>query len=85
MYNFFFFFKGKTIYLIKTNIVKEVFAAIICHNDELSSSLTWVDCLQMDWEDFILLAESNQILLKFILLSFSTFKYLVGIYEKTEL
>ena len=59
-------------------------AAIIYHNDELSSSLTWLDCLQIDWEDFILLAESNQIILKncFILI---LFKYLVALYQKTEL
>ena len=34
-------------------------AAIICHNDELSLSLTWLDCLQLDSEGFILLAESK--------------------------
>ena len=39
-------------------------SAIICHNDELSLSLTWLDSLQIDWEGFILLEESNQILLK---------------------
>ena len=37
------------------------YAAIICHKDELSSSssLTLLDCLQTDSEDFILLAESK--------------------------
>ena len=42
----------------------ETRAAIICHNDELSSSLGWLDCLLTDSEVFILSAEINQILLK---------------------
>ena len=64
------------------------YAAIICHKDELSSSssLAWFDCLQTDSEDFILLAESNQILFKisFILILW-TFKYLIALYQKTDL
>ena len=51
--------------------VLQVYAAIICHNDELSSRVTWLDCLQIYWEGFILLAESSQILLNFFLFSFS--------------
>ena len=39
-------------------------ATIICHFDELSSSLTWLDCLGIDSEGFIFFAEINQILLK---------------------
>ena len=35
---------------------------MICRNDDLS--LTELDCLQIDLEDFILFAEINQILLK---------------------
>ena len=37
---------------------------IICRNDDLRLSLTGLDCLQIDSEDFILFAEINQILLK---------------------
>ena len=39
-------------------------AETICHNDELSSSLSWLDCSQTDSEFFTLLAEISQILLK---------------------
>ena len=42
----------------------QVYAAIVCRNDELTSSLTWLDNLHIDSESFILLAESNPILLK---------------------
>ena len=54
--------------------------------DELSSSLTWLFTV-IDWEDFILLSESNQILLKIYLFSFSSkpCKYLLALYQKTEL
>ena len=46
-------------------------AAIICHNDELSLSMSWLDCLLTDSEDFILFSEINQIFSKFILFPFS--------------
>ena len=59
---------------------------IICNNDELSLSLTWPDCLQIDSEAFILFVEINQILLKIsfipILLAFM---YLVAVFQKTQL
>ena len=53
---------------------------IMCHNHELSSTMSWVGCLQKDSELFILFAERSQILLKIsaipILL---TFIYLVAL------
>ena len=56
---------------------------IICNNDDLSLSLTWPDCLQIDSDAFILVVEINQILLKIyftpILLAFM---YLVAIFQK---
>ena len=56
--------------------------ATIFHNDELSTSLTWHDCLQIDPEGFILLAESNQIITKiYFILILLTFIYLVGSYR----
>ena len=56
--------------------ILQYIAVIICQNDKLSSSLTWLDCLQIDSGGFILLAESNQILLRisFILIPL-TFMY----------
>ena len=36
------------------------YVRIICHNDDLS--LTWLDCLQIDSEGFILFAEIKKIL-----------------------
>jgi hypothetical protein len=51
-----------------------IIAAIICHNDELSSILTWLDCLHIDLEGFTLFPENNQILLKiYFILLLSTF------------
>ena len=37
---------------------------IMCRNHELSSTMSWVDCLIPDAELFILFAENSQILLK---------------------
>ena len=37
---------------------------IMCRNDELSSTMSWVGCLLKDSELFILFAENSQILLK---------------------
>ena len=37
---------------------------IMCRNDELSSTMSWVDCLLKGSELFILFAENSQILLK---------------------
>ena len=55
-----------------------IIAAIICHNDELSLNLTWLYFLQIDSEGFILLAESNQTVLKiYFILSLLTFMDLV--------
>ena len=53
--------------------------AIICHNDELSLSLTWLDCLPTDSEIFFILFAENFIP---ILL---TIMYLVALYQETEL
>ena len=36
------------------------FVTIMCHNDELSSTLSWVGCLLPDSKLFILFAESSQ-------------------------
>ena len=38
--------------------------SIICRNDELNSTMSWVGCLLKDSELFILFAENSQILLK---------------------
>ena len=64
-----------------------LFVAIICHGDELSSSLclSWLGCLLTDSELFILFAENSQSLLKIsvipILLTFT--KYLVALNQQT--
>ena len=42
----------------------ETIVTIICRNDELSSTMSWVGCLPKDSELFILFAENTQILLK---------------------
>ena len=64
----------------------ETSVAIICHNDELSSSLRWLDCLLTDSEVFILSAEINQVLLKISFIPILlTFMYLVALYQKSEL
>ena len=42
----------------------ETIVTIICRNDELSSTMSWVGCLLKDSELFILFAENIQILLK---------------------
>ena len=69
---------------------EQLFATIICQFDELS--LTSLDCLQIDSEDFFLFAEINQILLKiyFILFPFPfmQFMYISSctlLYQKTKL
>ena len=62
-------------------VEEQLNATIICQFDELS--LTWLDCLQIDSEDFILFSEINQILLKLffipISLTFMQFMYLVAL------
>ena len=47
----------------------------------------WLDCLQINWKDFILLwLGSNQILLKiYFIVILLTVKYLVTLYQKIEL
>ena len=60
------------------------YVRIICHNDDLS--LTWLDCLQIDSEGFILFAEINQMLLKISFIPILiTFMHLVALYQKAEL
>ena len=50
----------------------------MCHNDELSSTMSWVGCLLKDSELFILFAENSQILLKISVIPILlTFIYLV--------
>ena len=67
--------------------MEQIYTAIICHNDEPSSSFTWLDCLQTDSDVFILLSESNQAaLLKiYFILILLTVMYQVAIYQKIEL
>ena len=49
-----------------------VFMTIMCSNDELSSTLSWVCCLLKNSELFILFAINSQILLKnFVISTFS--------------
>ena len=50
---------------------------------ELSSILSWLDCLLTDLEVFILFAEINQIILKIYFIPILlTFMYLVALYKK---
>ena len=42
---------------------------IMCLNDELSSTMSWVGCLLKDSKLFILFAENSQILLKISVIS----------------
>ena len=49
---------------VATGKEKELCVTIMCHNDELSWTMSWVDCLLKDSELFILFAENSQILLK---------------------
>ena len=52
----------------------------MCCNDELSSTMSWVDCLLKDSELFILFAENSQILLKISVIKIIwTFIYLVAL------
>ena len=53
---------------------------IMCRNDELSSTMSWVGCLLKDSELFILFAENSQILLKISVIPILwTFIYLVAL------
>ena len=49
---------------VKFNLEKHSYVTIICHNDDLSLSFTWLDCLLITSEGFIFFAEINQVLLK---------------------
>ena len=54
--------------------------AIMCRNDELSSTMSWVGCLLKDSKLFILFAENSQILLKISVIPILlTFIYLVAL------
>ena len=44
---------------------------IMCHNDEFSYTMIWVNCLLKDSEFFILFAENSQSFSKFPLFPFS--------------
>ena len=57
-----------------------VFMTIMCSNDELSSTLSWVCCLLKNSELFILFAINSQILLKISVIPILlTFIYLVAL------
>jgi len=57
-----------------------MFVTIMCRNDELSSTMSWVGCLLKDSELFILFAENSQILLKISVIPILlTFIYLVAL------
>ena len=52
---------------------------IMCRNDELSLTMSWVGCLLKDSELFILFAENSQILLKISVITILlSFMYLVA-------
>ena len=54
---------------------------IMCCNDELTSTMSWVGCLLKDAEIFILFAENSQIFLKLSVITILlTFIYLVALY-----
>ena len=56
---------------------------VIHQNDELSSSLSWLDSLPTDSKVFILFAEINQIVLKISFIPIPlTFMHLVALYKK---
>jgi len=58
-----------------------MFLTIMCHNDELSSTMSWVGWLLKDSELFILFAENRQIRLKISVIPILlTFIYLVALY-----
>ena len=64
--------KSQTFYEVTSNVT------IICQNDNLSLSLTWLDCFQIDSGFFILFAEINQILLKiYFIHNLWTFMYVL--------
>ena len=53
---------------------------IMCRNDELSSTMSWVGSLLKDSELFILFLENSQILLNFFVIPILlTFVYLVAL------
>ena len=53
---------------------------IMCHNDELSSIMSWVGCILKDSELFILFADNSQILLKISVIPILlTFIYLIAL------
>ena len=53
---------------------------IMCRNDDLSWTMSWIGCLLKDSGIFILFAENSQILLKISVIPiFSTFMYLVAL------
>ena len=61
----------------------ETIVTIMCHNDELSSTMSWVGCLLKDSKLFILFAENSQILLKIsVILNLLTFIYIMGVYRE---
>ena len=58
----------------------ESYVTIMCRNDELNSTLSWVGCLLKDSELFILFAENSQILPKISVIPILlTFMYLVAL------
>ena len=53
---------------------------IMCCDDELSSTMSWVGCLLKDSELFVLFVENSKILLKISIIPiFLTFMYLLAL------
>ena len=75
------------VYLVNESIVSFLllpllnsYVTIMCRNDELSWTMSWVGCLLTDLDLFILFAENSQILLKiFVIPVLLTFMYLVAL------
>ena len=62
------------------NVLQMASVTIMCRNDELSSTMSWVGCLLKDSDLFILFAEYSQILLNISVIPIPlTFMYLVAL------
>ena len=70
---------GIQFFFLTSSCAPCIFCTIMCHNDELSSAMSWIDCLLTDSELFISFTENSQILLKiYVIPILLTFSYLVA-------